>query len=308
MEQIKIGNDIKLQFSLANSPWYLQKNIKKLSCFLVNTTEFNDLCNCTCGGYLLDVCGMRSYHVLPRHHKFHGFMCDRDFQRYYPPCVFDDMTKYLAESDIDLKNDIINIYFPAKHQICGIYNVVIVAESYVPGWGKCELKTSTIYQNKVFEIVQNDGEAGDDITIVINPCDNTGCNPYDHSGYISFLPIRPFDKEHEDPKNGFCRTDDAFESADQEKYAQIGIDNIDVESMKKVSDLTQLTNVVNYTDGYYLWIVSKNPIKEVLANSFKIPTTSAIYNKKNKLYYYSSSNPINANYNIDGVDINVKFK
>lgn len=308
MEQIKIGNDIKLQFSLANSPWYLQRNIKKISCFLVNTTQFNDLCDCTCGKYLLDVCGLRSYHVLPRHHKFHGFMCDRDFQKYYQPCIFDDMTKYLAESDIDLKNDIVNIYFPAKHQVCGIYNVIIVAESYVPGWGKHELKTSTIYKNQVFEIVQNGEDTGNDITIVINPGNNIDGSPDDYSGYIAFLPIRPFSKEQEDAKNGFCRTDDAFESEDQERYVQIGINNIDVTSMKKASDLTQMTNIVNYTDGYYLWIVSKAPIKEALANSLKIPITNAIYNENNKLYYYSSSNPISANYDIGGVDINVKFK
>lgn len=298
MEQIKIGNDVKLQLSLAgDSSFY--RNIKSIKCYLVNETQFDKFCNCQCSNYLLNCCGIRSYHVLPKSKTTNGFLCDRDFYR-FNDCLdlFVDRTKYLAESDIDLNNDVINIYFPGKDQVCGKYKAIIVVDSYVPGWGQHEIKTSTLEYKDVVEII-NDGEDSKGVISVIT--DDTTKD----DGYIAFLPIRPYSKEEESDNNGFCRTDDNFESSDQEKYNYIGANNINLTSMTKTLDLTKQTTVRNDQDGQYLWIVSKKPIQYVYANSVSVPITNKLSDGTTDLYYYSSSNPIMAN---NGVNINVKFQ
>nr|UWG30425.1 MAG: hypothetical protein [Bacteriophage sp.] len=42
--------------------------------------------------------------------------------------------------------------------MCGIYQLIVVVETFVPGWGKRQLKTNTIDYGEIFEIVDKGTE------------------------------------------------------------------------------------------------------------------------------------------------------
>lgn len=299
MKKVRIGNDVRLQISLFDNSEFSKSNIKQLKCYLVNETLFDNLSKKCCGEYLLNVCGRPSYHVLPRC-KSVEFLCSRD------ACKFDqvkcDNSKYLAESDIDYNNNLINIYFPAKDQICGVYKLIIVVESFVSGWGKTELKTNTIEYKDVLEITQDGEEQEGSVDIV------AGINPDLYSGYVGFLGVQPFANEDQSDSVGFDRTDDSYEDDSQQDVSGAGAKDINVNDMLFVTNLSKFTSVVNYNDGYYLWIVSKKPITNIIdSNLNNIPFTSAQYDAETKLYYYACSNPMLKNNLTGGVSIKVKF-
>ena len=135
--------------------------------------------------------------------------------------------------------------------------------------------------------------------------------------YIGFAQVRPFDDSiKSDSLVGFDRTDDSYETEDQENIVATGPDNVDLDSLTKVKDLTVPTTVKNTVDGSYLWIVTNNPVSvaaeanSTLTGGFAtyIPLTKAQFSTKNNLYYYACPNPIKADKNSSGSNIYVKFK
>ena len=298
MEQIKIGNDVKINISIPGNIEFSRRNIRTLRCYFVNTTQFNNVCECECDKYLLNVCGRPSYHVLPRNKYFKEFVCARDLDKINPKLLKHDKTKYLAESYIDPDSNTISVYFPAKDQIVGVYKLIVIVESYVPGWGEKQIKTSTFEYKDVIEITENADYSLGDVTVI------TGSDLSKYQGYVGFLDVRPYDTTDESDDKGFNRTDDSFESSDQESYTKIGASNVDLNKLTEVSDLSIPTNVSNTSNGTYLWVVSKTPIESVYANSFLIPITNPTSGGKEGLYYYASSNPVAK---VDNISINVKF-
>lgn len=298
MEQIKIGNDVKLNISIPGNVEFSRRNIRTLRCYLINTTQFDNVCECTCGKYFLDTCGMPSYHVLPNNKHFKEFICTRDVDRLDPDELKHDKTKYLAESYVDPESNTISVYFPAKDQVVGIYKLIVIVESYVPGWGERQIKTSTFEYKDVIEITENVDYSLGDVTVI------TGSDLTKYAGYIGFLNVRPYSTTDESDEKGFNRTDDPFENSEQEVYTNIGATNVDLNKLTEVLDLSSPTSVSNESDGTYLWVVSKTPIDSVYVNSFIVPITNPVSGGKEGLYYYASSNPVAK---VNNISINVKF-
>ena len=143
------------------------------------------------------------------------------------------------ESELGVNNNVINAYFPSKDQICGAYQLLVVVETFVPGWGKRELKTNTVDYGEVFEIVDNGVEQTGGVTIT------TGVDPLINSGFIGYLPVRPFAEDEEsDQDKGFDRSDDGYENPSQETYDKIGVENVDPNLLLEVHDLSKFSTVV----------------------------------------------------------------
>ena len=301
MKKVKIGNDIKIQVSLSDNPELKMTNVRKLKCYLVNDTLFENIGK-KCGGlYILNICGCPTYHVLPRC-KHPEFLCCRDAAIFDKAPICEDKTKYLAESDIDYTDNVINIYFPAKDQIIGVYRLIVVMETYVSGWGKHELKTNTIEYKDVLEIAMDGDEQYGEVTIISDIVSSS------RAGYVGFLNVRPYSKDEESDEIGFDRSDDSFENEDQESYDSIGIDNVNTDNLQFVKNLSKPTTIVNHNDGYYLWVVSKIPISNITdENSMHIPFAKGQYNSNTKLYYYCCSNPMLNNESIGGISVKVNF-
>ena len=227
-------------------------------------------------------------------------MCCRDATKFkHASC---DISKYLAESDIDYNNNVINVYFPAKDQICGVYRLIIVTQSFVSGWGKNELKTNTIEYKDVLEITSN-GEQQEGIVDI-----TAGMDPDLYSGYVGFLDVQPFANQMQSDSIGFDRTDDSYENDSQQDVSGASASDVDITKMLFCTNLSKYTSIVNYNDGYYLWVVSKKPITNILdSNLNNIPFASEQYDASTKLYYYACSNPMLKNNLTGGIAIKVKF-
>lgn len=305
MQKIRIGNDIRINISLVDKTEYSASNIKNIKCYLVNKTLIESMNKKCCNSqYLLNWCGCPTYHVLPHcRNKFYyngrDFDCKCEMDKYRPL----DKTKYLMESELDANNNVINAYFPSKDQICGVYQLIVVVETFVPGWGKRQLKTNTIDYGEIFEIVDKSTEQTGGITIT------TGVDPLINSGFIGYLAVRPFAEDEEsDQDKGFDRSDDGYENPSQETYDNVGIQNVDPNLLLEVHDLSRFSTIVNYVDGQYLWVMSKKPIKNLIDGSMNnIPFTTVQYNAETGYYYYAGSNPVLKNTMSGGVSVKAIF-
>jgi len=103
---------------------------------------------------------------------------------------------------------------------------------------------NTIDYGEVFEIVEEGVEQTTGVTIT------TGVDPLINSGFIGYLPVRPFAEDEEsDQDKGFDRSDDGYEDSSQETYDKIGVENVDPNLLLEVHDLSKFSTVVNYLDG-----------------------------------------------------------
>ena len=136
--------------------------------------------------------------------------------------------------------------------------------------------------------------------------------------YIGYLPVRPFSKEMEDDyKYHFDRDDQGFENDNQENVTKVGVGHVDINLLTRSKDLSKGVTIENDTDGYYLWIVTRQPI-EYAANInasasnmipiFTIPLTTPQKRYNDQRYYYCCPNPIKANNTRGGDTIYVKTK
>lgn len=195
---IRIGNDIKVNFTIKTPKQESLLNVKQIRCYFINTSykESQSCCDIikrfprepfpqfyTPSKYTLHNCGRFEYNVNPCYTK-----CDYStFGSFHDPhwwpfyngfginpshfinCVHHnlDFPKYLAYSELLEGENQVSTYFPATKQImAGPYKLVVVLVLYEEGWNKNNLHTYTIDYGTIFNLVcGEDGQSGD---IVIN--------------------------------------------------------------------------------------------------------------------------------------------
>lgn len=208
MRNIRIGNDIKVQFTIDDSKDFNKMNIKQIRVYFVNQTldntqppikrfplePFPQFYEPT--KYTLHGCGRFEYNVNPCYNKCEYYMGapgfnDAHLWPYYNGfgvkpdhfvdccncpccrpnnCPEEDPNIFLAPSTIEEKEGHVAAYFPAHEQIiAGEYKMVVVLTLYETGWGTQNLHTYTIDYGTLFNLVVDEtGESGD-IIIDINP-------------------------------------------------------------------------------------------------------------------------------------------
>lgn len=197
MQKIRIGNDIRLNLTLRGPRTYDQASIKKLACYLINTSVADFYTVETCrndphmyGHPCFNRCGCPQYHAYPHCCRPYHHDCRLSGRGCNPcagaPCIppayckpfdrvlagYDDKFCYTAYSKVLPKANSIQCYFPAKDQLfCGVYKLVVVAEIYEPGWGKTDLHTYTMDYGNVIELVDNNTGASGDITVDVDTDD-----------------------------------------------------------------------------------------------------------------------------------------
>lgn len=198
---IRIGNDIKVKFTIRGPQGFDKVNVKQMRVYFINTAFENEEQDCvirrrfprepfpqfyTPSKYSIHGCGPWSYHTNPRKCDYATFLPginDPHFWPYYngfglTPKKFIDCCSgphkpkhkdpvYLAPSLLTEEENGAEAYFPAHDQImCGPYKMVVVLVMYESGWGKHNLHTYTIDYGTLFNIV--DDQTGIDGNIVIN--------------------------------------------------------------------------------------------------------------------------------------------
>lgn len=134
-------------------------------------------------------CGYPTYRAYPKAYLFapyHGFGVNPHWEGIYKPLfpapafppekpisrklkdsVKDD-SKYIAEVAATNHPNIVEVLFPAVHQLhTGVYSMLITAKLYCPGFNASNTKTVTLHVPNVFELVGSD-EYGSASDIVVN--------------------------------------------------------------------------------------------------------------------------------------------
>lgn len=186
MKKIRIGNDIRLAVDLRKQVLEGDDTlaVRQVTAYLVNTTKvaeyeaklkerpkfvgrfprepfshaYETTPWCLCG------CGMPTYNAFPANScsLYSGFGVQ----------PYDNINKELADiaKCIQYKaacqstgaQNIISVYFPAKHQIAtGVYKLIVVANVYAPGYNVENIKTLQVDMPDVFELVDTTEEGID---------------------------------------------------------------------------------------------------------------------------------------------------
>lgn len=191
---IRIGNDIKVKFTIRGPQGFDKVNVKQMQVYFINTTFENDERECivkrrfpkepfpqfyTPSKYSIHGCGPWSYHTNPRKCDYatclpgiidphiwpyyNGFGltpdkfvdCPNGIISYKPKHLVNEPI-YLAPSLLTEETSSAEAYFPAHEQImCGPYKMVVVLVMYENGWGKNNLHTYTIDYGVLFNIVDD---------------------------------------------------------------------------------------------------------------------------------------------------------
>lgn len=301
---IRIGNDIKLEFTLRGPENVDFLNVKQMRCYLINTSTDNKNCACdifkrfprepfpqfyTPSKYTLHGCGRFEYNVNPSYTKC-GYALSSGFHDpHYWPCYngfginpghFIDChhghhnyksPTYLAHSELLEGENKACAYFPACEQImAGPYKFVVVLVLYQDGWGKHNLHTYTIDYGTVFNLVCD--ESGRDGDIIINLDENIEDNSI--------------------TRIGFANTTNALE---------LDFESVDSESRKLFTEVDNMEgehHVENFNSGYYLWIISTKEIASVISSSFSVPLSEP-QRLDNYYCYYCLNQLINTDFTIN---------
>lgn len=106
--------------------------------------------------------GYPSWKAYPKNHMFatyHGFGVNPDWDSIYRNVPMRNDIEYLANAAATDKQNIVEVMFPAEHQLhTGVYSLIIVAKVYAPGYNSHNLKTYTIDIPNVFELVSTSAE------------------------------------------------------------------------------------------------------------------------------------------------------
>ena len=99
-------------------------------------------------------------------HPYHGFGVHPEWSGLYTKLPLINDTEYVAETTATIDPHIIEVTFPAEHQLyTGEYKLVLVVKLYVPGYHH-NIKTITVDMDNVFELVKTSAEAIDDDVII----------------------------------------------------------------------------------------------------------------------------------------------
>lgn len=202
---IRIGNDIKVKFTITNLTDFDRTNVKQMKVYFVNTNFENTKRDCsvrkrfpkepfpqfyTPSKYAVHGCGPWGYNTMPRKCDYANFcpgINDPHLWSYYNgfgivPDKFVDCTCgmvsgkpadgsmdpiFLGPSRILEDTNNAEAYFPANEQImCGPYKMMVVLVVYEQGWNRNNLHTYTIDYGTLFNIV--DDESGMCGNIIVN--------------------------------------------------------------------------------------------------------------------------------------------
>ena len=113
--------------------------------------------------------GFPTYHVMPNSHMiraYAGYGVKPEFDKIYRPYKKYDLTEYRTPVERTQTPGQVYVYFPAEAQLfTGKYKLVVIAQIYVEGYGKKNLRTVTADYNDIFELVSNSEDADAEGTI-----------------------------------------------------------------------------------------------------------------------------------------------
>lgn len=204
---IRIGNDIKLKFTVKGPEGFDQVNVKQMRVYLTNSAFETTPDKCiikkrfprepfpqfyTPTKYTLHGAGRFEYNVSPYNVKSHYSTFCGDFHdahlwesfngfglrpghfvdNFCHPCYNTQSLSptFLAPSVIEEGKNQASAYFPACEQrIAGPYKMVVVLVVYDQGWGRNNLHTYTIDYGTIFNLVEDStGMSGNVIIDVDN--------------------------------------------------------------------------------------------------------------------------------------------
>lgn len=198
MQKIRIGSDIRLMVTLSGVKFggdeYALVNIQSMTAILQNTTLKNKykeklkdktrfisrypiephLDEFVATTANLNTSGYPAYHVMPNSHMirtYAGYGVEPEFDIIYRKMHKYNLTDYRTPVEHTSAPDTVYVYFPAEAQLFpGVYKLIIVAQIYVPGYNKNNLRTITVDHEEVFELVtsSSEEETEGEITIVID--------------------------------------------------------------------------------------------------------------------------------------------
>lgn len=120
-------------------------------------------------GYNIYCSGNPTWRAYPRKaimHPYHGFGVHPEWSGIYTKLPLMNDTEYIAEVSATTDPNIIEVTFPAEHQLyTGTYKLVLVFKIYAPGY-KHNIKTITVDMENVFELVKTTAEAIDNDVVV----------------------------------------------------------------------------------------------------------------------------------------------
>ncbi len=191
MKKIRIGNDIRLAVDLRKQVLDGDDTlaIRQVTAYLVNTTkvaeyeaklnerpkfvgrfprepfshDYNTTPWCLCG------CGTPAYNAFPVNAcgVYSGFGVQPYDKRNKELQDIASVIQYKAECQSTATQNIISVYFPAKHQLAvGVYKLVVVANVYAPGYNVENIKTIQFDVPDVFELVST-SEQGIDTGVIV---------------------------------------------------------------------------------------------------------------------------------------------
>lgn len=196
---IRIGNDIKVKFTINNPNEFDYGNVKQMRVYFVNSALEN-FPGCpvkrfpkepfpqfyTPSKYTLHGCGRFEYNVNPNYRKCEyahdGGFHDAHLWPYYDgfgvkpdhfiDCCPDPSPKpmeecaFLAPSKIESGENEGVAYFPACEQrLAGPYKMIVVLVMYESGWARNNLHTYTMDYGTMFNLVEDEGGMCGNITI-----------------------------------------------------------------------------------------------------------------------------------------------
>ena len=203
---IRIGNDIKVKFTIRGPQGFDKVNVKQMRVYFINSLFENIETDCnikkrfpkepfpqfyTPSKYSIHGCGPWQYNTMPRKCDYATFVPGFNDPHIWPyyngfgitPDKFSDCCcgmssgkpkgydsssfTFLAPSMLVEDENKAEAYFPAHEQfISGPYKMVVVLVMYESGWGRNNLHTYTIDYGTMFNLV--DDETGMVGNIVIN--------------------------------------------------------------------------------------------------------------------------------------------
>lgn len=187
IRKIRIGNDIKIKFTLDKITEEIFTNIKQIHCYLVNTSpdvkhpiNHIDL-YCVPTEYTIRNYGLPVYNVVPdcsyncgfsvhkhntkKHNKKKNFCNNVEESIYKMYGLKNVYTAYNHQTD-DVKG--VACYYPACEQRCyGDYKLLVQITAQEHGWGQCGVHHYLIDYGTLFTLAK-DGDDLEDGSITIN--------------------------------------------------------------------------------------------------------------------------------------------
>lgn len=219
MDQIRIGNDIKLKITLEDLFGITDRmNIKRAKCFLINKTMLEQKGCSDCNtAYTLHSCAVPRYYGFPHYHykshwhilPYNGFGIYPDWHHiwhrynfmHHPCCDTCGYELQLPVKFTDL-DDVVIVDFPAfKQKHAGVYKLVFVFDVYVKGYNEFNIKTVTVDYDDAFELVDEGGSVGNITVEIVDSEGGDGGDDSEDYGTDNYVTSGKFDYETDETDN-----------------------------------------------------------------------------------------------------------